>query len=144
MVNYFVISFIFLQVFIVYFRFCIFLKTKFILLLIVQDTYESDSCEKMTNGDSPNVVCSSDDMTEDGNLPEDSGDEDMGDADSDDIYLEGFRSPDEMESEDDEEESDDEVKKLAYYEFEAYNYNQSLEALDKKAGGAEGKTSPWR
>nr|CAB3501858.1 unnamed protein product [Digitaria exilis] len=104
-----------------------------------RDIDKSDSCEKMTNGDSPKVVCSSDDMTEDGNLPEDSGDEDMGDADSDDIYLEGFRSPDETESEDDEEDSVDYLKKLAYYEFEAYNHNQSLEALDKKAGGAEEK-----
>jgi hypothetical protein len=85
-------------------------------------------------------------MIEDGDSAEDMGDadsdigdEDMGDADSDIIYLEEFRSPDETESKDDEEELDDD-------EFEAHNYNQSLEApdKDKKAGGVEGKTSTWR
>jgi hypothetical protein len=77
-----------------------FLKAKFILLLIVQDIDESDSLEKMKNGDSQKVVCSSDEMIEDGY-----SDEDMGDADSDIIYLEGFRISDETESEDDERKS---------------------------------------
>ncbi|PVH36527.1 hypothetical protein PAHAL_6G093000 [Panicum hallii] len=95
----------------------------------------------MRNRDSQNVVSSSDEMIEDGDSAEDMGDadsdigdEDMGDADSDIIYLEEFRSPDETESKDDEEELDDD-------EFEAHNYNQSLEApdKDKKAGGVEEK-----
>lgn len=85
----------------------------------------------MKNGDSQKVVCSSDEMIEDGY-----SDEDMGDADSDIIYLEGFRISDEMESEDDEEELDDDEQELDDDEFEADNYNQSLEA-----GGAEGNQS---